>query len=98
MPLIWRLASIDWLSTLAMPKSRILTTGSPVYAGQDADTGMPFLVMELLSGEELQKVVESQGPLPPATSMTRTICSLFSRPAMRASALDKAHTYVLAQN
>jgi serine/threonine protein kinase len=55
-------------------------------AGFDADSGMPFLVMELLQGSHLQHLVESQGPLPGATLVTyfRQI----------ASALDKAHLYV----
>jgi serine/threonine-protein kinase len=35
-------------------------------AGIDEPTGMPFLVMELLRGQELASLVEQRGPLPPA--------------------------------
>jgi serine/threonine-protein kinase len=55
-------------------------------AGLDDATQMPFLVMELLAGEELEKVVESRGPLRP-----ETLVAYFRQIA---SALDKAHGYV----
>ena len=35
-------------------------------AGVDADSGMPFLVMDLLRGEELGDLSKRRGPLPPA--------------------------------
>jgi serine/threonine protein kinase len=35
-------------------------------AGIDEPTGTPFLVMELLQGEELAALIEKRGPLPPA--------------------------------
>ncbi len=35
-----------------------------VGAGIDGPTGLPWLAMELLQGEELAKVVETRGPLP----------------------------------
>jgi eukaryotic-like serine/threonine-protein kinase len=55
-------------------------------AGFDDESRMPFLVMELLTGEELQRKVEREGPLQPGrvVSYMRQI----------ASALDKAHGYV----
>lgn len=56
-----------------------------VDAGFDAPTSMPFLVMELLDGRDLQKVVEHHGPLPPDR------VALYLRQA--ASALDKAHGF-----
>jgi eukaryotic-like serine/threonine-protein kinase len=34
--------------------------------GVDPETGAPFLVMELLDGEDLETVLERRGPLPPA--------------------------------
>jgi formylglycine-generating enzyme required for sulfatase activity/tRNA A-37 threonylcarbamoyl transferase component Bud32 len=36
-----------------------------VTAGVDEETGAPFLVMELLRGEDLSEVAERVGPLPP---------------------------------
>jgi serine/threonine-protein kinase len=55
-------------------------------AGFDSGSGMPFLVMELLRGAELDKVVETHGPLPPARAVNylRQI----------AAGLDRAHGYV----
>jgi hypothetical protein len=55
-------------------------------AGFDETAHMPFLCMELLEGEHLERVVAANGPLPPATLVTyfRQICS----------ALDRAHGYV----
>ncbi len=52
-------------------------------AGIDEATGMPFLVMELLNGEDLGKILEQSGPLSPAqvVSYLRQV----------ASALDKTH-------
>src|SRR4051794_30093587 len=35
-------------------------------AGVDEATGMPFLVMELLGGQDLSRAIELRGPLPPA--------------------------------
>jgi serine/threonine-protein kinase len=55
-------------------------------AGFDEATKMPFLVMELLQGDDLEKVVDSRGPLP-----AETLVSYFRQIA---SALDKAHGYV----
>jgi serine/threonine-protein kinase len=52
-------------------------------AGVDLDTGMPYLVMELLRGETLFHRVERAGPLSPAVA-----CGFL---AQLASALDKAH-------
>ncbi|PKN41132.1 MAG: serine/threonine protein kinase [Deltaproteobacteria bacterium HGW-Deltaproteobacteria-20] len=52
-------------------------------AGVDLDTGMPYLVMELLRGETLFHRVERAGPLSPAV-----VCGFL---AQLASALDKAH-------
>jgi serine/threonine-protein kinase len=55
-------------------------------AGFDDTTKMPFLVMELLAGSELEKIVESSGPIPAAE-----VVAYISQVA---SALDKAHGYV----
>ena len=52
-------------------------------AGIDEATGMPFLVMELLNGEDLAKVLEKTGPLSPQLVVT------YLRQV--ASALDKTH-------
>ncbi len=52
-------------------------------AGVDTDTGMPFLVMELLRGEDLAKVVARDGPLPPAKVVGYLM--------QAATALDKTH-------
>lgn len=52
-------------------------------AGVDDTTGVPFLVMELLNGEDLGKVLERAGPL----SSEQTITYL----RQVASALDKTH-------
>jgi serine/threonine-protein kinase len=55
-------------------------------AGFDEGTKMPFLVMELLQGDDLEKVVDSRGPLP-----AETLVSYFRQIT---SALDKAHGYI----
>jgi len=55
-------------------------------AGFDSASGMPFLVMELLHGAELDKIVETQGPLP-----VSRVVSYFRQIA---SGLDRAHGYV----
>ena len=52
-------------------------------AGIDDATGMPFLVMELLNGEDLARVLERSGPLSPERVVT------YLRQV--ASALDKTH-------
>jgi serine/threonine-protein kinase len=54
-------------------------------AGLDRDTGMPFLVMELLEGSVLEEVVRTTGPIAPdrVTTYMRQV----------ASALDRAHGY-----
>ncbi len=52
-------------------------------AGIDQATGMPFLVMELLRGEELGAIVKKRGPLPPVEVVTYLY--------QAALALDKAH-------
>jgi serine/threonine-protein kinase len=54
-------------------------------AGFDEPTGMPFLVMELLDGQELEDFVLKNGPL----SADRAVRYL----SQVASALDKAHGY-----
>jgi serine/threonine-protein kinase len=54
-------------------------------AGYDNESGLPFLVMELLDGKELDAIVESQGPL----SFAET--AEYIRQV--ASGLDKAHGY-----
>jgi eukaryotic-like serine/threonine-protein kinase len=38
-------------------------------AGEDAETGDPYLVMELLHGEDLQHLVDRLGPLPPDVAL-----------------------------
>jgi serine/threonine-protein kinase len=55
-------------------------------AGYDQESGLPFLVMELLQGEELDALVERQGPLSPidVSEYVRQV----------ASGLDRAHGYV----
>lgn len=53
-------------------------------AGVDAATGMPFLVMDLLRGEELGSMSALRGPLPPAD-----VVLYLSQVAL---ALDKTHT------
>jgi tRNA A-37 threonylcarbamoyl transferase component Bud32 len=52
-------------------------------AGIDDSTGMPFLVMELLNGQDLGRILETEGPLAPERAVTylRQI----------AGALDKTH-------
>lgn len=52
-------------------------------AGVDPETGTPFLVMELLKGEELATMLARRGPLPP----NEVITLLFQA----ALALDKTH-------
>jgi serine/threonine protein kinase len=52
-------------------------------AGVDEASGMPFLVMELLEGEDLGRLVERSGPLPPSSVLTYL--------AQVASALDRTH-------
>lgn len=53
-------------------------------AGVDEATGMPFLVMELLRGEELGALIKRGGPLPAADVVTYLY--------QAATALDKAHS------
>ena len=52
-------------------------------AGIDDSTGMPFLVMELLNGQDLHRILQREGPLAPERAVTylRQI----------AGALDKTH-------
>ncbi len=38
-------------------------------AGRDHETGLPFLVMEFMSGEDLQHVIKRTGPLAPDTAL-----------------------------
>jgi eukaryotic-like serine/threonine-protein kinase len=57
-----------------------------IDAGLDEQTQMPFLAMELLNGEDLERVVSSHGALPP----DRVIEYL----RQVASGLDRAHGYV----
>ncbi len=54
-------------------------------AGYDQASHMPFLVMELLQGQDLDELVRQRGPLPPELAV----------PWLRqvSSALDKAHSY-----
>ncbi|WP_437275781.1 protein kinase [Sorangium sp. So ce375] len=52
-------------------------------AGIDLDTGMPFLVMELLRGEELSKRIRRGGRLPPESAIAYL--------RQTAHALDKTH-------
>jgi serine/threonine-protein kinase len=52
-------------------------------AGLDEASGMPFLVMELLEGEDLGRVVERRGPL--------SASEVVSHLAQVASALDRTH-------
>ena len=52
-------------------------------AGIDPDTGTPFLVMELLQGEELAQILKERGRLSPADVVTLL--------AQAALALDKTH-------
>ncbi len=54
-------------------------------AGLDEETQMPFLVMELLSGKNLDDLVMEQGPLPP----DRVVHYV----AQAAAGLDRAHGY-----
>ncbi len=39
-------------------------------AGIDSDTGLPFLVMELLVGEDLATAIERSGPMAPSAALT----------------------------
>ncbi|MEB2325078.1 MAG: protein kinase [Sorangiineae bacterium] len=57
-----------------------------IDAGFDAETGMPFLVMELLDGMDLDRVVREHAPLQPA------VAAAYLRQV--ASGLDKAHRHV----
>ncbi len=52
-------------------------------AGVDDETGMPFLVMELLQGEELGSLLKKRGPFPIADTLLYL--------TQVALALDKAH-------
>jgi len=52
-------------------------------AGVDQDTGMPFLVMELLKGEDLSRVLAREGAMPPSVVVGYL--------AQVANALDKTH-------
>ncbi len=52
-------------------------------AGIDDDTGMPFLVMDLLEGEDLASLLRQRGPLPADEVVTYL--------AQAARGLDKAH-------
>src|SRR5262245_2932525 len=52
-------------------------------AGLDDASGMPFLVMELLEGEDLGRLVDRAGPLDPTDVVTYL--------AQVASALDRTH-------
>lgn len=52
-------------------------------AGIDAQSGMPFIIMDLLRGEELGTMLKRRGPLPPSEAVTY----LFHV----ALALDKTH-------
>ncbi len=52
-------------------------------AGLDEPSGMPFLVMELLEGEDLGKLIDRKGPLDPTDVVTYL--------AQVASALDRTH-------
>src|SRR4029077_21112745 len=52
-------------------------------AGVDDATGMPFLVMDLLRGEDLGATLKQRGPIPPAEAVT-----FLSQVAL---ALDKTH-------
>lgn len=54
-------------------------------AGYDESTRLPFLVMELLSGQSLEDVVETSGPLGPHEAVIYL--------AQCASGLDRAHGY-----
>jgi eukaryotic-like serine/threonine-protein kinase len=55
-------------------------------AGYDEESHLPFLVMELLRGQDLQRVVESKGPFQ-AETVTEFILQV-------AKGLDRAHNYV----
>ncbi len=57
-----------------------------IDAGFDETLRMPFLVMELLVGEDLEKAVLSRGPMSPEQVV---VCM-----RQTASGLDKAHGYV----
>jgi eukaryotic-like serine/threonine-protein kinase len=52
-------------------------------AGLDEASGMPFLVMELLEGEDLGRLVEREGPLAPSDVVAHL--------SQVASALDRTH-------
>ena len=56
-----------------------------IDAGYDRDSGMPFLAMELLDGQELHSLVEAHGPLSHAAAaeVVRQV----------AEGLDRAHGY-----
>jgi hypothetical protein len=58
-------------------------------AGIDERTGAPFLVMELLNGENLEQLVQRAGPLPPARVADYLL--------QVTGGLDKAHGYVDAR-
>src|SRR5262245_59665007 len=53
-------------------------------AGTDAKTNAPYLVMEYLDGEDLQHLIDRNGPLPPRVALKIV--------AQACVALDKAHT------
>jgi serine/threonine protein kinase len=40
-----------------------------IDSGEDTNLGMPFMVMELLQGEDLQILIDRLGPLPPALAV-----------------------------
>lgn len=55
-------------------------------AGIDGPTGSPFLVMELLSGDDLEKTLHEHGPLPPGE-----VVGLLAQVAPAIDALHQAH-------
>ena len=52
-------------------------------AGKDAETGAPYLVMELLQGEDVDALVKREAPLPPALALRIVAQAL--------AGLEKAH-------
>ena len=45
-------------------------------AGRDRDTGTPYLVMELLQGEDISKLIQRLGPLPPELALRIAVQAL----------------------
>jgi TPR repeat protein/tRNA A-37 threonylcarbamoyl transferase component Bud32 len=65
-------------------------------AGVDEPSGMPWLVMELLHGQDLSRVIEQRGPLPPAE--VREIFAQFTHAVAAAHRVGIVHRDLKPEN